>query len=120
MKGSLETRLGIFVALAFIAAVVLFELAGGVDWFRRGVHVVARFDSVLELRPGAPVKMGGVEIGEVKHLDLTNNRVAVSLKIRQSAHVRTDSKATVRFAGLLGQNYVSLSFGSSGAPEVTE
>ena len=120
MRNTLETRLGIFFALAFIAAIVLFEIAGGVDWLRRGVRVVARFNSVLELQEGAPVKLGGVQVGEVKDIAVTNNRVAVTLKIRRDVHVRTDSKATVRFAGLLGQNYVSLSFGSPGAPEVTE
>jgi phospholipid/cholesterol/gamma-HCH transport system substrate-binding protein len=120
MKSTLETRLGIFFALALIAAIVLFELAGGVVSFGRGVRVVARFDSVMELQKGSPVKLGGVQIGEVKHIAITNNQVAVTLKLRKIAEVKTDSKASVRFAGLLGQNYVSLSFGSPGAPQVTD
>jgi hypothetical protein len=35
MKNSLETRLGIFVALAVIAAVLILEIVGGVERFQR-------------------------------------------------------------------------------------
>ncbi len=36
MKDSLETRLGVFVALALIAGVLVLEMGGGMDRFRRG------------------------------------------------------------------------------------
>jgi hypothetical protein len=36
MKNSLETRLGIFVALAVIATVLIIEMVGGVERFTRG------------------------------------------------------------------------------------
>jgi phospholipid/cholesterol/gamma-HCH transport system substrate-binding protein len=41
------------------------------------------------------------------------------MKIRRDAGVRTDSIATVKFTGLLGQNFVSLDFGSAGAELAT-
>jgi hypothetical protein len=36
MKNTLETRLGVFFALALIAGVVLVELAGGFNFFKQG------------------------------------------------------------------------------------
>jgi phospholipid/cholesterol/gamma-HCH transport system substrate-binding protein len=120
MRNSLETRLGIFFALAMLAGLVLLELAGGIDFLRKGITVRARFTSVNELQAGAPVKLAGVPVGEVRSVAIDGNRVLVTLRVRADAGVRTDSKATVRFAGLLGQNYVSLSFGSPGSPEVTD
>lgn len=120
MRNTLETRLGLFFALAFIAALVLLELAGGLDFLRKGVLVKARFRAVNELQVGAPVKLAGVAIGEVRRVAIEDNRVAVTMRVRADAGVRTDSRATVRFAGLMGQNYVSLSFGTPAAPVVTE
>ena len=36
MKNSLETRLGMFVALVILAAVLLIETIGGIDLFKKG------------------------------------------------------------------------------------
>jgi phospholipid/cholesterol/gamma-HCH transport system substrate-binding protein len=118
MKNSLETRLGIFVALAVIATVLILEILGGVERFQRGYELSARFSNVQDLREGSSVKMGGVEVGRVGEitLDTTNNKVIVPLRMRQGVAVRTDSVATVKFTGLMGQYYVSLDFGSPGAP----
>ncbi len=120
MRNSLETRLGLFFALALIAGLVLLELAGGLDFFRKGVEIRARFTSVNELQAGAPVKLAGVQVGEVRRVAIEDNRVVITMRVREDAAVRTDSRATVRFAGLLGQNYISLSFGTPGAPVVTQ
>jgi phospholipid/cholesterol/gamma-HCH transport system substrate-binding protein len=121
MKNTLETRLGIFVALAVIAAVLILETLGGVERFRRGDQLSALFNTVQELKIGDRVKMAGVEVGRVEKisLDKTNNKVRVLMKVRPHVGVKTDSIATVRFTGLMGQNFVSVDFGSPSAPEVT-
>jgi len=116
MKNTLETRLGIFVALVVIAAVLILETLGGIDLFQRGYYVAALFDNVQDLKVGDRVKMAGVEIGRVHGIELTNNKVLVNMKLKEGAQVRTDSIARVQFTGLMGQNYVAISFGSPGAP----
>ena len=120
MKNTLETRLGIFVALSVIAAVLILETVGGIDRFRRGYHVAADFHTVQELKIGDRVKMAGVEIGRVEGIEITNNQVRVMMKLRKDADVKTDSTAVIRFTGLMGQNYVALEFGSPTAPRATE
>ena len=45
MKNSLETRLGLFFALALIAGVVILELAGTRDLFNKGYPIRAQFDN---------------------------------------------------------------------------
>ncbi|HTL57684.1 MAG TPA: MlaD family protein [Candidatus Limnocylindrales bacterium] len=118
MKNTLETRLGIFVALAVIAAVLILEIVGGVERFERGYRLNALFNSVQDLKEGDRVKMAGVEIGRVEKITLeeTNNKVLVTMKMRSSVRVKTDSVATIKFTGLLGQNFVGLDFGSRNAP----
>ncbi len=118
MKNTLETRLGMFLALAIVAAVILVETLGGTDFFRRGIHIRGEFANVQDLKVGDRVKMAGVEIGRVDamNLNLTNNKVMVEMKLRPGTMVRSDSVASIKFTGLMGQNYVSIDFGSPGSP----
>ncbi|MGH7952775.1 MAG: MlaD family protein [Limisphaerales bacterium] len=120
MKNSLETKLGVFVALAIIAAVIIVETLGGSEFFRHGYHVSAFFHTVQDLKIGNSVKMAGVEVGRVEKITLADNKVHVIMKIRTDAAVKTDSKASIKFTGLMGQNFVSLTFGSPDAPKAIE
>jgi phospholipid/cholesterol/gamma-HCH transport system substrate-binding protein len=117
MRNTLETRLGLFFALAIIAAVIIFELIGGLDFFRAGHPVRARFGNIQELKVGDPVRMAGVQIGQVENIALRENRVEVTMKLTKPEMVKTDSVASVRFVGLMGQNYVAIDFGSPHAPQ---
>src|SRR5579871_3352865 len=100
MKNTLETRLGLFIALAMIA----------------GFLIRGRFNTIQELKVGDPVKMAGVPVGKVEKIKLADGKVEVLLRLSKDTPVKTDSTATIKFAGLLGQNYIAIDFGSSGAP----
>ncbi len=120
MKNTLETRLGIFFALALVAAIIIIEMIGGLEFLKHGTYIHARFNNVLELKQGDPVKMAGVQIGRVERIGIAGDRVEVFMKINRSdAAIHTDSKATIKFAGLMGQNYVSVDFGSSNSPLIS-
>jgi phospholipid/cholesterol/gamma-HCH transport system substrate-binding protein len=113
MKNSLETRLGIFFAVALIAAAIVLEMVGGADFFRHGLVLKARFTNVQELKRGDPVKMAGKEIGRVEDIQFGDDKLVVVMKITErAARLRSTCKATIKFAGLLGQNYVGIDFGS--------
>ena len=120
MKNTLETRLGVFVILVLLAAWAIIETLGGSDFFRRGYQVSAMFETVQELKVGDSVKTAGVEIGRVEQIALENEKVRVTMKLHGNAVVKTDSKAIVKFTGLMGQNFVSIDFGSPGAPRAID
>lgn len=120
MKNTLETKLGIFVFLAVFAAWAIVETLGGTDWFRQGIHVSAQFSTVQDLKPGDRVKMAGVEIGRVEDIQLTDSKVKVIMKLHEDAIVKTDSKVTVKFTGLMGQNFVGIDFGSPAAEKAKD
>ncbi len=120
MKNSLETRLGYFVVLAVFAAWVITETLGGVELFRGGYRIKALFGTVQDLKVGNSVKMAGVEIGRVEKIALTGNQVKVTMKLHSDAVVKTDSKAIIKFTGLMGQNFVAIDFGTPGAPHAVE
>lgn len=120
MKNTLETRLGIFFAVALVATAVVLEMIGGFETFRHGILVTARFDNVLELKTGDPVKMAGKQIGRVQAIEFADRKILVRMKITDdSAVVRDDSVATIKFSGLLGQNYVAVGFGTEKGVAVT-
>ena len=120
MKNTLETRLGMFIALAMVAAFVILEVIGAGNIFKAGYPLRGEFANIQELKVGDPVKMAGVPVGHVEKigLDETNSRVLVTLRLNNGVPIKTDSKASIHFAGLLGQNYVNLTFGTPGAPNL--
>jgi phospholipid/cholesterol/gamma-HCH transport system substrate-binding protein len=116
MKNSLETRLGFFFALVIIAAFILLEMIGAGALLTRGTELQARFGAVRDLKVGDPVKLAGVPVGRVRKISIQQGKVEVKMDVSPEAGVRTDSIATIQFAGLMGQNFVSLTFGSEKAP----
>jgi phospholipid/cholesterol/gamma-HCH transport system substrate-binding protein len=118
MKNNLETRLGIFFALALVVAVLILELVGAMDWFQKGYQINASFKTAQELKRGDFVKMAGVEIGRVENVGLDNGRAKITMKIRNEHKVKTDAKAVIKFTGLMGQNFVSIEGGTTTAPDL--
>ena len=115
MKNSLETRLGFFAAMIVIAAVLILEMLGSLESLKKGKRIHALFNTAQELKEGDRVKMAGVEIGRVEKIRIAESKVRVTMKLAEGAVVKTDSTATIRFAGLMGQNFVSIDFGTPGA-----
>jgi phospholipid/cholesterol/gamma-HCH transport system substrate-binding protein len=112
MKNTLETRIGLFVALTVVAAAIILERVGSFETFQRGRQVNALFSEIQDLKIGDRVKMAGVEVGRVQSIQLTNNKVLVVMKVRSTAEIKTDSAASIKFMGLLGQNFVAVDFGT--------
>jgi phospholipid/cholesterol/gamma-HCH transport system substrate-binding protein len=121
MKNTLETRLGMFVALIMVAAFLIIETLGGWgDLFGSGRHLRAQFDTVQDLKVGDAVKMAGVPIGHVEKIALAGNKVEIRMKLNKDVPVHTDSQASVKFTGLMGQYYVDITFGTGNAPLMDE
>ena len=120
MKNTLETRLGIFFALALVVAVIILEMIGAADFFKSGYQVNASFKNAQELKKGDLIKMAGVEIGRVETIDLVAQQARVTMKIKGKYAIKTDSKAAIKFTGLMGQNFVSIENGSANAPDATQ
>jgi phospholipid/cholesterol/gamma-HCH transport system substrate-binding protein len=120
MKESNESRLGLFFALAVVLAVVILEYLGSFGFLHRGFHLHALFKNVQDLKVGDTVKMAGVHVGRVENIILTNGAADVTMIIDRNADVRTDSKASISFTGLMAQNYVGLDFGTPSAPKVED
>lgn len=118
MKNTLETRLGIFFALALVVAIIVLEMVGAADFFKGGYQVFATFKNAQELRKGDLVKLAGVEIGRVDEVALVGSQARVRMKIQAKHPIPTDATAVIKFTGLMGENFVAIEGGTEGAPKL--
>jgi phospholipid/cholesterol/gamma-HCH transport system substrate-binding protein len=97
------------VALGYLSVSI-----GGLElWTRDRYVVTARFASVGDLKPGAPIRIAGVKVGTVRAVGLQDYRAVVDLAIQSAVDLPKDTIASIRTEGLLGNRYVSLSPGGS-------
>jgi len=113
MKNRLETRVGLFFVLAALAAVLMLEVSDNGGFFKKTYVLYADYNNVNELKEGDPVKLAGVQIGRVETIVLGGGkskpvRVAVRIGVAHQGRIKSDSVATIKFTGLMGQNFVSI------------
>ena len=115
MAQSREVRVGLFLLVAFLIVIALFELLGRETLFSRSVEYRTSFKSIPTLKLGDPVRLAGVEVGTVKEIRIVGARVEVVMRLKPGTPVKTDSVATIKLTSLLGTNFVDLTFGSPAA-----
>ncbi|MCV7028903.1 MlaD family protein [Mycobacterium sherrisii] len=109
-KRSLEsynkTWLG-FIAVVVVAVVIGAMLA--VHALGAGYrHYTAEFLQAASLRPGNPVVVAGIPVGEVTSMKLDGDHVEAGLKIRDDIVLGKDSRAEIKVATILGSRYLSV------------
>jgi len=117
-------RLGAFIliTLAVLAAGV-FIIGSKMYLFRSTYQLKAQFDNVAGLAEGADVQVGGVHSGTVTAIELPHRpgeKITVIMYLDKSTHeiIKADSLASIQTAGILGNQYMAISFGSAGQAEV--
>jgi phospholipid/cholesterol/gamma-HCH transport system substrate-binding protein len=110
----IESLVGLFLIFATGAFVVLaLKVSGLTSLFpEKAYSVTALFDDIGGLKVRAPVKIGGVQIGEVSRigLDPVTFKAVVTMNIHQEYNdIPDDSSAGIYTAGLLGDNYIAIS-----------
>jgi len=105
-------RVGIFfvvVASAFVYYLIVF---GGEQEGRNLVRYAIYFEqSVSGLQPGAPVKLKGIDVGQVDDLRFVsrdNDTILVLVDVDEKAPVNQSTIASVATQGITGASYLSL------------
>lgn len=117
-------RLGAFIVLTLaILAAGVFVIGSKEYLFRSTYELKAQFDNVAGLAEGADVQVGGVHSGTVTGILLPNKpqgKVTVVMELTRSTHaiIKQDSVASIETEGILGNQYVAVSFGSAGQADV--
>ena len=112
-----ELRVGITVIIASATlGILLFLMSGTAGLFTKRITVRSYFDNAEGLRVGAPVRLSGVDIGNVTKITIIGGRdkqltpVEVTMKISTRYHdsLRRDSVTSLETAGVLGETYLDV------------
>ena len=109
---SKEMKVGLFFIIGMIILGALTFYAGGFeDWVKNRYTLNARFDRVDGLEIEDPVTLSGVEVGKVKTLEISGDRVKVAILLDRDAVVPQGSIARIESESPLGGKYVGIKRG---------
>ena len=123
---SRAARLGAFIVVTLAILVAGVFIIGSKQYlFSSTYQLKAQFDNVVGLDAGADVRVGGVHSGTVSSIVLPHQpgeKVTVVMEVGKSTHeiIKQDSVATIETEGLLGNQYLAISFGSAGKANVRD
>jgi len=111
----LEFLVGIFVLLGLVAVLYLtIKLGSGAMVGGQTYQIEARFANSGGINRGASVLVAGVSIGRVDgiYLDPKDFSAIASLRIRSDIPLPTDTMASIKTTGLIGDKYIALAPGA--------
>ena len=123
-----ELRVGLFVlvGLSVLAAGIFYVTGAGT--LGPKYRLITYLPDVSGLVHGAPVRLNGVEIGNVESIKLAphiqgkvrpkNRNIEVVMRVSRQyeSDILTDSAASLVTEGLLGNRYINITLGVTGAP----
>jgi phospholipid/cholesterol/gamma-HCH transport system substrate-binding protein len=122
-----ELRVGVFVLVGlFILTAGIFYVTGGGGFLSPKYRLKTFLPEVSSLATGAPVRLDGVDIGNVESIRISegpggktpvngrNIEVIMRIDKRYQKYILTDSIASLVTEGLLGNRYVNITRGVTG------
>jgi len=112
-----QLRVGLTVIVAsLVLALLLFLMSGTSGLFSRRITLFSYFDNAEGLRIGAPVRLSGVDIGNVTNIvivrendkQLTPVQVTMKVTTKYNFNLRKDSVVSLETAGVLGETYMDI------------
>jgi phospholipid/cholesterol/gamma-HCH transport system substrate-binding protein len=112
-----QLRVGLTVIFAsLVLALLLFLMSGTSGLFSKRITLAAFFDNASGLREGAPVRLNGVDIGNVVGIRIVSDKdkqatpVEVIMKVstKYSFNLRKDSVTSLDTAGVLGETFMDI------------
>jgi phospholipid/cholesterol/gamma-HCH transport system substrate-binding protein len=122
-----QLKVGLTVLAASITLGILILLMSGTGGFlTRKITLKSYFDNAGGLREGAPVRLQGVDIGNVSGIRvvsdpvrrLTPVEVILKVNTRYHSNLRKDSVTLLSTAGVLGETYIDIDSAQAKGPEV--
>jgi phospholipid/cholesterol/gamma-HCH transport system substrate-binding protein len=110
----IELAAGVFVLAGLAALAWVAERVAADDLPPGGTYEVsAQFSNVGGLKAGSPVLIAGVPVGRVESIALDDHLAAVvRLRVRGNLRLSTDTIASIRTSGLIGEKFLALAPGA--------
>jgi phospholipid/cholesterol/gamma-HCH transport system substrate-binding protein len=116
-KTKLELIVGVFVLVGIVCLGYLSIKLGKLELISGDLYEVeAPFNSASGLKPGAAIEIAGVEVGRVKSILLKNDQAVVRLAVHNEIKLYSDTFASIKTRGIIGEKFLALSPGGGGDP----
>ncbi len=116
-KTKLELIVGVFVLVGIVCLGYLSIKLGKLELISGNLYEVeAPFNSASGLKPGAAVEIAGVEVGRVRSIVLKNDQAVVRLAVHNEIKLYSDTFASIKTRGIIGEKFLALSPGGGGDP----
>jgi phospholipid/cholesterol/gamma-HCH transport system substrate-binding protein len=113
-RSNIEWKVGIFVFIGVIILCIGIFSIGNFGVFK-AYHIKVKFTFASGVEVGSPVRLAGVEVGEISRIELHHSNaeeyVLIVAKVRQSAQIPCDSTAVINMIGILGERYLEIAPG---------
>jgi len=120
-----QLKVGLVVIFAAVILAILIILMSGGGLFTRKITLFSYFPDAGGLTTGAPVRLSGVDIGNVKAIGIVPDHpprrpVQVTMKVntKYRFYLRKDSWTMLSTAGVLGATYINIDSSEAKKPEV--
>ena len=124
-----QLKVGVTVLVASVTlAVLIFLMSGTGGIFTHKIKLKAYYDNAGGLQEGAPVRLSGVDIGNVVNVRVVSDParrltpVQVTMKVNTRYHqsLRKDSVTSLETAGVLGSTYIDIDSSTAKGPEAAD
>lgn len=113
-KVNLELKAGIFAFIGLLILTLAIFSVSEIHIFRPGYLIKVYFNFASGINVGSPVRVAGVEAGEVRGIELSYDKnkekaeVALQVWIDEDVKIPRDSQAYVNVLGLIGETYLEI------------
>lgn len=119
-----QIKVGIFVAAGLsVLFTTIFMLGSNKSLFQQVVEIHSFFDSVQGLNKGSIVSLAGVKVGNIDRITFNENKnlveVVAIIDTEYISRIKKDSRVEIRTQGALGDKFLYITPGTSGAASIS-
>ncbi|MGA2374596.1 MAG: MlaD family protein [Candidatus Sulfotelmatobacter sp.] len=104
------------IIASLVLGLLLFLMSGTGGYFTKRITLASYFDNAEGLRVGAPVRLSGVDIGNVSKIlivrdrdkQLTPVKIVMKVSTKYSFNLRRDTRTVLETAGVLGETFMDM------------
>lgn len=112
-----SVKAGIFAVVAIIILLAGWIWLAGIEFKKQGYPLIIDFPDVTGLKVDDPVRVGGVEKGNVKKIEYSGGHIKVKVEMENDVILYSDANAEILDVAMIsGTKFVKLNAGTSGTP----
>ncbi len=105
----------LYSAVCLVVLAALIARIGNIDFFAKHDGYRAELPDATGLLVNDEVKVAGVPVGKVTGISVDHGKAMISFQVKPSLKLRTSTQVGVRWRNVLGQKYLYLYPGTTGA-----